>query len=299
MLFGVCFRQAEPLVPRPDGDSGARCVERMNTGQALEHPGDEVRPQHRSRGWQRWLLPAGLAIILTAWQIVTMIDLVPSFLLPSPSAVASRFARGLSDASLARHTLVTLSEVLAGLLLGVLAATVLGYSIAKSAALERLLSPYIVASQAIPIVAIAPLLVIWFGPGRISKVLIAALIVFFPVLVNTVVGVRSVPQDLRELMRSLRASRWQTFSRLEIPAALPVLLGGLKIGATLSVIGAVVGEFVGADEGLGFLVNIGRGLYDTALVFVAVFLLIAMALALYGLVAWFERRVAWRTEAEP
>jgi NitT/TauT family transport system permease protein len=270
----------------------------MNTGQALENPGDEIRPIPRYRRWQPWLLPAGVAAALATWQVLTMTELVPSFLLPSPVAVASRFIRGWSDASLARHTLVTLSEVLAGLLLGVLAAALLGYSIAKSAALERLLSPYIVASQAIPIVAIAPLLVIWFGPGRISKVLIAALIVFFPVLVNTVVGVRSVPQDLRELMRSLRATRWQTFSRLEIPAALPVLLGGLKIGATLSVIGAVVGEFVGADEGLGFLVSIGRGLYDTALVFVAVFLLIAMALALYGLVAWFERRVAWRTEAD-
>jgi len=270
----------------------------MNTGQALEDPGDEIRPAPRYRRWQPWLLPAGMVAALATWQVLTMTELVPSFLLPSPAAVASRFVRGWVDASLARHTLVTLSEVLSGLLLGVLAAAFLGYSIAKSAALERLLSPYIVASQAIPIVAIAPLLVIWFGPGRISKVLIAALIVFFPVLVNTVVGVRSVPQDLRELMRSLRATRWQTFTRLEIPAALPVLLGGLKIGATLSVIGAVVGEFVGADEGLGFLVSIGRGLYDTALVFVAVFLLIAMALALYGLVAWFERRVAWRTEAD-
>lgn len=227
-----------------------------------------------------------------------MTGIVPAFLLPSPLAVVDRFIRGWSDASLARHTFVTLSEVLAGLFLGVLLAAVVGYAIAKSAAVERLLSPYIVASQAIPIVAIAPLLVIWFGPGRISKILISSLIVFFPVLVNTVVGVRSVPQDLRELMRSLRATRWQTFARLEVPAALPVLLGGLKIGATLSVIGAVVGEFVGADEGLGFLVNVGRGLYDTALVFVAVFLLIAMALALYGLVAWFERRVSWRAEAE-
>ena len=245
------------------------------------------------------MLPLGLLAALAAWYVLTASGAIPAFLLPSPGAVAERFVRGIQDASLLRHTLVTLSEVLAGLLLGVLAAAVLGYTIAKSPAIGRLLAPYIVASQAIPIVAIAPLLVIWFGPGRLSKILIASLIVFFPVLVNTVVGVRSVPQDLRELMRSLRATRWQTFSRLEIPAALPVLLGGLKIGATLSVIGAVVGEFVGADEGLGFLVNIGRGLYDTALVFVAVFLLIAMALALYGLVAWFERRVAWRTEAEP
>ena len=269
----------------------------MNTGQALEHP-EEAPRRHRIGRWQRWLLPAGILAALAVWQVLTSTAIMPAFLLPSPLAVAERFARGWNDASLARHTLVTLSEVLAGLLLGVLTAVVLGYAVAKSPAAERFLSPYIVASQAIPIVAIAPLLVFWFGPGRISMILIAALIVFFPVLVNTVVGMRSVPQDLRELMRSLRATRWQTFSLLEIPAALPVLLGGLKIGATLSVIGAVVGEFVGADEGLGFLVNVGRGLYDTALVFVAVFLLIAMALALYGLVAWFERKVSWRMEVD-
>jgi NitT/TauT family transport system permease protein len=268
----------------------------MNTGQALEHPEATLTHRRISR-WQGWLLPAGILAALVVWQVLTGTGVVPPFLLPSPAAVAERFVRGWSDASLARHTLVTLSEVLAGLMLGVLAAAVLGYAIAKSAALERVLSPYIVASQAIPIVAIAPLLVIWFGPGRLSKILIAALIVFFPVLINTVVGVRSVPHELRELMRSLRATRWQTFSLLEVPAALPVLLGGLKIGATLSVIGAVVGEFVGADEGLGFLVNVGRGLYDTALVFVAVFLLIAMAMALYGLVAWIERKVNWRLEA--
>lgn len=190
---------------------------------------------------------------------------------------------------------MTLTEVLSGLALGMSVAVVVGYALAKSRTIERLLSPYVVASQSIPIVAIAPLLVIWFGAGRLSKVLISALIVFFPILVNTVVGVRSVPADLRDLMRSLRATRWQTLTKLEMPAALPVLFGGLKIGATLSVIGAVVGEFVGADEGLGFLVNIGRGLYDTALVFVATFALIAMALVLYGLVAWLERRLlGWR-----
>jgi NitT/TauT family transport system permease protein len=144
-------------------------------------------------------------------------------------------------------------------------------------------------------VAIAPLLVIWFGPGRISKVMICALIVFFPILINTIVGVRSVPQDLYDLMRSLRATRWQIFTKLEIPAALPVLLGGLKIGATLSVIGAVVGELVGADQGLGFLINIGRGVYDTTLVYVAVITLVVLAMALFTLVAalewWFLR---WR-----
>ena len=150
-----------------------------------------------------------------------------------------------------------------------------------------------------PIVAIAPLLVIWFGPGLFSKVLICALIVFFPVLVNTIVGLRSVPDDLRDLMRSLQASRWQTFSLLEVPSALPIFLGGLRIGATLAVIGAVVGEFVGADRGLGFMINRARGQYDTALVFVAILALVFMALSLYGLVVLLESRLlSWRRRPE-
>ena len=176
---------------------------------------------------------------------------------------------------------------------------VLGYAIARSRLFERLVSPYLVATQAIPIVAIAPLMVIWFGPGIISKVLICALIVFFPVLVNTVVGLRAVPPPLYDLMGSLRATRGQILRMLEVPAALPVLLGGLRIGATLSVIGAVVGELVGSDHGLGFLVNVGRGQYDTALVFVAVFTLIALALTLYGLVSFLERKLlTWQETFE-
>lgn len=263
-------------------------------------PGDTAtqtgRPTTR-RGWflRGFLLPVTLLCGLILWAGLSAWGRLPSFLLPSPGSVWHRLLVTLADGTLVRHTWVTLTEVLTGLGLGLIVASGLGYVVAKSRAAERLLAPYIVASQSIPIVAIAPLLVIWFGPGRISKILICALIVFFPVLVNTVVGVRSVPEDLRDLMRSLRATRWQVFSRLEAPAAMPVLLGGLKIGATLSVIGAVVGEFVGADEGLGFLVNVGRGLYDTALVFVAILVLVALALGLYGLVAWLERRLlVWR-----
>jgi NitT/TauT family transport system permease protein len=188
-----------------------------------------------------------------------------------------------------------LVEVILGLILGVSTAALLGYVLAKSDWLERLLSPYIVASQSVPVVAIAPLLVIWFGAELLSKVLIAALIVFFPVLINTIVGLRSVPIGLRDLMRSLQANSWQTFRLLEVPAALPVFLGGLKVGATLAVIGAVVGEFVAADQGLGFLINLGRGLYDTALVFVAIFILVSMAMLLYGAVALLESRLlSWQ-----
>ena len=235
------------------------------------------------------------------WQLLTILLGLPAFILPGPGLVWRRFLQSLGDGQLLRHTLTTLSEVLAGLFIGGFAATILGYLLAKSTTLEKLLSPYLVASQSIPIVAIAPLLVIWFGPGIFSKILVCSLIVFFPILINTVVGLREVPQDLRDLMRTLKATPFQTFWKLEVPAALPIYLGGLRVGATLSVIGAVVGELVGADRGLGFLINVGRGQYDTALVFVAVFTLIIKAMALYGLVLLIERQFlswqSWRQEA--
>jgi len=246
---------------------------------------------------KRWSVLIALLVFLAAWEILVRLTSLPAFILPAPAQVGERFLRAASDGTLLRHTAATLLEVLSGLVSGVLFATILGYILAKSRLLENILQPYLVASQAVPTVAIAPLLVIWFGPGIFSKVLICALIVFFPVLVNTVVGLRAVPANLRDLMRSLRASRVQTLRLLELPAALPVLLGGLRIGATLSVIGAVVGELVGADRGLGFLINVGRGQYDTALVFVGVFTLIALALALYGAVILLEKRLLrWQTD---
>jgi NitT/TauT family transport system permease protein len=241
------------------------------------------------------LIPVSLTAALIVWSLLTRFGRFPAFILPGPDLVWDRLWVTIADGSLLRHTFTTLSEVLLGLILGVSTAAVLGYILAKSDWLERLLSPYIVASQSVPVVAIAPLLVIWFGAGLLSKVLIAALIVFFPVLINTIVGLRSVPAGLRDVMRSLQASTWQIFRLLEVPAALPVFLGGLKVGATLAVIGAVVGEFVGADQGLGFLVNLGRGMYDTALVFVAIFTLVSMAMLLYGAVALLESRLlSWQ-----
>lgn len=245
----------------------------------------------RVRSLRPWLGFGSLLAGLLLWQLAARMGGLPAFILPAPADVWSRFLRAAVDGSLFVHMGVTLAEILVGLLAGVAMATILGYLVAKSRLLENLLAPYLVASQAVPLVAIAPLLVIWFGPGVFSKILICALIVFFPVLVNTVVGVRAVPPALYDLMGSLRATRTQVLLQLEVPAALPIFLGGLRIGATLSVIGAVVGEFVGADQGLGFLINVGRGQYDTALVFVAIFALVVMALSLYGVVAWFEKRL--------
>jgi NitT/TauT family transport system permease protein len=227
-------------------------------------------------------------VFLGGWELTVRLGGYPPYILPAPGRVYAKLLIVLEKGVLWRHVRITLSEVLGGLGLGLSTATVLGYLMAKSRSLERFLSPYIVASQSIPIVALAPLLVIWFDTGRLSKVLVCALTIFFPMLVNTVVGVRSVDPNLAALMRSLCATRWQMFALLEVPAALPVLLGGLKVSVTLSVIGAVVGEFVAADRGLGFLINVARGNFDTALMFVAILTLVVIALLLYLLIVLAE-----------
>ncbi len=252
--------------------------------------------------WKRLghYLPETLAVLLGLalwWALGAWTDL-PSFILPTPMEVYRKALHALSTGLLWRHFWATLVEVLLGLALGMGVALPLGYLMHKFTPLERILAPYLVASQAMPVVAIAPLLIIWFGPGLFSKVLICALIVFFPMLVNTVVGLGNIPEEWRDLLRVLHASWWQTLWYLEWPAALPVIAGGLRIGATLSVIGAVVGEFVAADRGLGFLINAARGRYDTAMVFVALAALMLMALALYGTVRLLERHLlAWQANA--
>ena len=245
------------------------------------------------------LAPILLSIFafLLGWHLLTRYGNIPNFILPSPLSVWSRFVRSVQDGSLPYHTWITLSEIVLGLLAGVLFASIVGYLLAKSRSLERVLSPYLVASQAIPVVAIAPLLVIWLGDGILSKVVICALIVFFPVLVNTIVGVRAVPIALYDLMNSLHATRLQILWKVEVPASLPIFLGGLRIGATLSVIGAIVGELVSAEKGLGFLLQLGDFQYDTPMVFVAVFMLIALALMLYGIVTLLEKRfLKWQNK---
>ncbi len=245
-------------------------------------------PHFRSSRWHVLLAPAFGVALLVTWELVARSGMYASFIVPSPSSVADRWWEIATDGSLIRHMAVTLREVLTGLLAGVLAAFWIGYLLAKNRIVAYTLTPYLVALQAVPIVAIAPLLIIWFGAGIASKVIICALLVFFPMLVNTVMGMRNIPPELHDLMRSLEATRLQTFWHLELPAALPILLGGLKVSATLSVIGAVVGEFVSASAGLGYLINFGRGVYDTPLVIAAVFTLTGMALLLYGLAAWLE-----------
>jgi len=236
-----------------------------------------------------------VGVVLLAWHWVTVLEIYPAFIIPPPTAVFEAFQEAVTSGVLFENTMTTLEEMLFGLFFGVSIGLVLGYAIAKIPLLEQILSPIIVAFQSTPIVAYAPLLIIWFGSGPTSKIVTTAVIVFFPILINTIVGIRSATPQLKDLMLSLNATRWQMFTRLEVPSALPMVLAGLKTSSTLAVIGAVVGEFVSSGSGLGYLVTLARNQYDTPLVIVAVLTMTVIALSLYSFVAFLEwRLLAWQ-----
>jgi NitT/TauT family transport system permease protein len=233
-----------------------------------------------------------LVAFLLAWKLLTVVTGTPDYILPPPEVVTERGWRAIQSGVLWQHTAVTLSEVALGFVAGASTAVVTGTALGKSVLIERVLSPYIVAAQAVPILALAPLLDIWFGGGLLARVLICALIVFFPIAIATMVGIRSTDPLLVELFRSLGATRGQITTRVEIPSALPVIFGGLRVGVTLAVIGAVVAEWAGASIGLGVLINIAdQGLFDTPLMFVALATLAIIGLAFYSLVVLVERRL--------
>ena len=238
------------------------------------------RPPWTAPDHFQWLAgPLSLGFLLLLWAVLA--QRYPTWILPGPATVLRRFVQVASDGTLLRHTQATLVEALLGFALGFVVASCLGYVLAKFPLLEKFMAPIIVISQSTPVVAIAPLLLLWFGAGLLSKVLVCAVIVFFPMLVNTIVGLRSIDHEYRLLFKSYDASPWQTFTKLELPAALPVLFGGIRVGVTLSIVGAVVSEFLGSDRGLGALINIARGLFDTPLMFVALITLTMVALTLY------------------
>ena len=240
------------------------------------------------------LIPVGILLFLLLWGLVSRVTGLPDFILPLPGSVIERFGTAFKEGLLLSNAGITSFESLAGFFFGAGAAFLIGYALAKFGTLERLMSPYIVALQAIPIVALAPLLIIWFGFGIRTKVLIAALVAFFPVLISTIVGIRSADSEIMELLTSLDAGPLKTFFKLELPSALPVLFGGLKVGVTFSVIGAVVGEFLGSSVGLGALLNMSRASFDTALVFVSIILLGSIGIVFYLLVSLAEYLILGR-----
>ena len=236
------------------------------------------------------LLPAGVLLgMLAVWEITWRIFNVPRFVVPLPSGIlAETWAwRGY----LLTHSWVTLYETLAGFALSIAVGTPLAVMLVYSPVLRSALYPLLVVTQAIPKVAIAPVLLLLLGAGEVSKVVIAFLVAFFPVVVNTATGLAATPPELLDLSRSYRASRLKIFIKVRFPMALPFFFSGLKVAVTLSVIGAVVGEFVGSDKGLGYVIVSATSYWKSNLAFAAMLLLSVMAVGLFALVELVERLV--------
>lgn len=226
-----------------------------------------------------------------AWEWLPGLAGIPPFIIPPLSDVVAESLRMLRIDALITHTGITLAEVAVGFLLGCLLGMAVGYGLGMSPTAEVMLSPYILALQIAPKVAFAPLFVMWFGYTVYPKILVAVLIVFFPVMVNVLGAMRTVDRDMVNLVRSFSAGRFQIFWKLEFPASMPALFSGLRIASTLAVIGVVVGEMVGGNTGLGYLLVFGEGQANTAMVFVTIILLTVIGILAYAAVIIAERSV--------
>jgi NitT/TauT family transport system permease protein len=247
-----------------------------------------VRPRHSlaqrlglfaSAVWRPAVL---LGLIFLGWWVVTAREMVPAYLVPSPPAVWQTLVE--DRVMLAENTWVTTYETLVGFVLAGLLGVATGVLIVYSKTLEKALYPVILFAQVIPKIAIAPILVVWFGFGATPKIILAVLIAFFPVVISSVAGLRSVDPELLDLSATMGASRWQTFRKIRFPTALPHLMAGLKVAVTLAVVGAVVGEFVGADKGLGYVLLVASGNLNSALLFADLLLMSLIGIVFFVLV---------------
>src|SRR6187401_2499701 len=237
-----------------------------------------------------------IAAVLVVWEAGVVLFAIPQFILPAPSNVFVAFYRGFASALYIDHIWITVTETLMGFVLGTALAFMLGTVIALSRPVEYFLYPFVVMFQAMPKVALAPLIIIWFGLGLTSKVVSAALVAFFPLMVNTIVGLRSADEDRVNLMRSLSASRWQIFHMLQLPNALPYIFAGLEIAMIFALIGAIVAELISSERGLGMLMQSMSFTMDVAGQFSILFILSILGLILNGAVTLVRRRVLfWDT----
>lgn len=241
-------------------------------------------------------LPAGAGLIISTalvallWKAIVLVRNYPAFVLPAPELVLGRLASELTNGGpLPHHILITLAEALGGFGLALCVSLPLAYILAHAPRLERLLAPQLAASQAIPIVAVAPLIILWVGTGLDAKILVAAMVTFFPILSSAIVALRGVPRELMEMAKISGASRRQVLWYVELPLATTGIFGGVKTGMALATTGAVVAEFVSGRDGLGALINIARGLFDTPLMFVALLVLAALTLVFYTIAGLLER----------
>ena len=268
--------------------------------ESVQQEGDwtKTAPVRRiSRGAPRALAPLPAlalgAIVLVAWQAAVTSGAVSSFLLPLPADVLRSFWGSLRDGLLPSYAATTLVESVAGCALGAVVALPLGYAIARSRWIARAAQPYLAASQALPAVAIAPLIALWLGYGLSPVIALCALIVFFPMVITTTLGLRLLDRDVLDAARVDGAGRWALLWGIELPLALPSILAGLRTSLTLSITGAVVGEFVVGGNGLGELLLIERSYADSAGVFATLLMLALLAGILYGAARLIERRLSY------
>jgi NitT/TauT family transport system permease protein len=255
---------------------------------ASSHPA--AQRQQRLTRHLHWIgLPLALVLVLLGWQTLVVVGGYQAFTLPAPGLVAARFGEALLSGLLWSHTSATLGAALSGFALALAVSLVLGYMLARVIWLERAIAPVLAALQAVPIIAVAPLIILWFDTGLQSKMLVAALITFFPMLLSIIAALRSVPRELREMALISGATRWDMLRHVELPLSLPIFFAGVRTGLSLATTGAVVGEFVSGRHGLGALINIARGRFDTPLIFVALLTLAGVTLLMYVLVSWLER----------
>jgi NitT/TauT family transport system permease protein len=252
------------------------------------------------RGPVNFILRLGLiAAVLGVWEYAVWYFKIRQFILPPPSQVFNALYNGFASNLYPEHIAITLFETFLGFLLGTVLAFFFGTVVALSRRVEYFLYPFIVMFQAMPKVALAPLIIIWFGLGLTSKVINAALVAFFPLMVNTIVGLRSAEEDRINLMRSLAASRWQIFWMLRLPNALPYIFAGLEIAMIFALIGAIVAEFIGAEKGLGMLIQSMNINVDVAGQFSILLILSCIGLILNGMVAYLRRRLLfWDAAAQ-
>ncbi|MBV7483066.1 ABC transporter permease [Bordetella sp. BOR01] len=232
-----------------------------------------------------------LVILVGMWELTVRQAGISALVLPAPSAVALTLWTSLSTGYLWPHIGTTLAEMLLGLALGGIAGLAMGVALAESALLDRVLKPYVIVSQVVPKLALAPLFVLWFGFGMAPTVVMTALICFFPLMENTLTSLRQVDPNRLQLFRMLGASRGQTLLRLKLPAGLPGILAGLRVALVLALVGAVVGEFIGASRGLGAVIIASQGMMDTPLMFAALAAIAAIGLLCYQAMLMVERRL--------
>jgi ABC-type nitrate/sulfonate/bicarbonate transport system permease component len=234
-------------------------------------------------------LPAVLTIVLliVLWEVLVEVMEVQRWLLPPPSVIFAEIFDSFSF--LLKHTWVSTTEIALGFSISIALAVLLASGIIWSRTVERTIYPIIIASQTIPIITLAPLLIIWVGTDIMSKIIVIVLFTFFPIVISLVSGLRSVDQEMVDMLRTLGASPWQTFRKLMIPSALPSFFAGLKVAAVVSVIGAVIGEWFGSSEGLGWLMKIAGGQFQTARVFAAIAMLSILAMVLFAVVVALEK----------